>query len=174
MRKPLVIYDFGTAPYWISLHMRKFFFSFLSVCAFTQRTIWLFVRRHCVRHTYCTMTNNSNTNSAATLLSSRLVSILSVRQVQGLSVLAGGIEPIPATAKTWYFSYILVSWRISFLPIHAGHCEILVYWGPILSPDGGYEAGYGVRLSSSLPGYVARLYPPVREQEYGYHTLIWP
>ncbi len=29
--EPLVIYDFATAPLWISLHMRKIWFSFLSV-----------------------------------------------------------------------------------------------------------------------------------------------
>ncbi len=28
---PLVIYDFSTAPFWISLYMRKILFSFLSV-----------------------------------------------------------------------------------------------------------------------------------------------
>ncbi len=31
MRRPLVIYDFATAPLWISLYMRKIWFSFLSV-----------------------------------------------------------------------------------------------------------------------------------------------
>ncbi len=31
MRRPLVIYDFATAPFWISLYMRKIWFSFLSV-----------------------------------------------------------------------------------------------------------------------------------------------
>ncbi len=31
MRRPLVMYDFATAPLWISLHMRKVWFSFLSV-----------------------------------------------------------------------------------------------------------------------------------------------
>jgi hypothetical protein len=31
MRRPLVIYDFATAPFWISLYMRKILFSFLSV-----------------------------------------------------------------------------------------------------------------------------------------------
>ncbi len=31
MRRPLVIYDFATAPSWISLNMRKIWFSFLSV-----------------------------------------------------------------------------------------------------------------------------------------------
>jgi hypothetical protein len=31
MRRPLVIYDFATAPYWIFLHLRKILFSFLSV-----------------------------------------------------------------------------------------------------------------------------------------------
>jgi hypothetical protein len=30
-RKPFLIYDFATAPLWISLYMRKIFFSFLSV-----------------------------------------------------------------------------------------------------------------------------------------------
>ncbi len=29
MRRPLVIYDFATAPFWISLYMRKIWFSFL-------------------------------------------------------------------------------------------------------------------------------------------------
>jgi hypothetical protein len=29
-RRPLVIYDFATAPFWISLYMRKILFSFLS------------------------------------------------------------------------------------------------------------------------------------------------
>ena len=35
MRSPLVIYiyDFATAPFWISLYVRKIWFSFLSVCA---------------------------------------------------------------------------------------------------------------------------------------------
>jgi hypothetical protein len=28
MRRPLVIYDFATAPYWISLYMKKIWFSF--------------------------------------------------------------------------------------------------------------------------------------------------
>ncbi len=32
MRRPLVIYDFATAPFWISLYMRKILFYFLSVC----------------------------------------------------------------------------------------------------------------------------------------------
>ena len=31
MSRPLVIYDFATAPFWISLYMRKVRFSFLSV-----------------------------------------------------------------------------------------------------------------------------------------------
>ncbi len=31
MRRLLVIYDFATAPFWISLHMKKVGFSFLSV-----------------------------------------------------------------------------------------------------------------------------------------------
>ncbi len=35
IRKPFLIYDFATAPFWISLHMRKIWFSFLSVyCIF--------------------------------------------------------------------------------------------------------------------------------------------
>jgi hypothetical protein len=33
MRRPLVIYDFGTAPFWISLFMRKILFYFSSVQA---------------------------------------------------------------------------------------------------------------------------------------------
>ncbi len=32
IRKPFLIYDFATAPLWISLYMRKIWFSFLSVC----------------------------------------------------------------------------------------------------------------------------------------------
>ncbi len=37
MRRPLVIYGFATAPLWISLYMRKIWFSFLSVYnAFTH------------------------------------------------------------------------------------------------------------------------------------------
>ncbi len=31
IRKPFLVYDFATAPVWISLHMRKIYFSFLSV-----------------------------------------------------------------------------------------------------------------------------------------------
>ncbi len=31
MKRPLVIYDFAPDPYYISLYMRKIFFSFLSV-----------------------------------------------------------------------------------------------------------------------------------------------
>jgi hypothetical protein len=31
MRRPLVLYDFATAPFWISLDVRKILFSFLSV-----------------------------------------------------------------------------------------------------------------------------------------------
>jgi hypothetical protein len=31
MRRPLVIYDFATALFWISLYMRKILYSFLSV-----------------------------------------------------------------------------------------------------------------------------------------------
>ncbi len=34
IRKPFLIYDFATAPLWISLYMRKIFFSFLSVWYF--------------------------------------------------------------------------------------------------------------------------------------------
>ncbi len=34
MRRPLVIYDFATAPLWISLYIRKIRFSFLSVCRY--------------------------------------------------------------------------------------------------------------------------------------------
>ncbi len=30
LRRPLVIYDFATAPFWISLYMRKILFSFYS------------------------------------------------------------------------------------------------------------------------------------------------
>ncbi len=37
MRRPLVLYDFATAPFWISLCMRKNFFSFLSVYSATYR-----------------------------------------------------------------------------------------------------------------------------------------
>ncbi len=33
MRKPLLIYDFATAPFWISFYMGKFYFLFLSVYA---------------------------------------------------------------------------------------------------------------------------------------------
>ncbi len=33
IRKPFLIYDFATDPIWISLYMRKIFFSFLSVQA---------------------------------------------------------------------------------------------------------------------------------------------
>jgi hypothetical protein len=34
MRRPLVIFGFATAPYWISLYMRNIFFSFfISACA---------------------------------------------------------------------------------------------------------------------------------------------
>ncbi len=35
MRRPLVIYDFPTAPLWISPYMSKIWFSFLSVCAYS-------------------------------------------------------------------------------------------------------------------------------------------
>ncbi len=41
MRRPLVIYDFATAPLWIPLIMRKIWFSFLSVC-FISLQICLF------------------------------------------------------------------------------------------------------------------------------------
>jgi hypothetical protein len=37
MRRPLVIYDFATAPLWLSLYMRKIWFSFLSVQKETHR-----------------------------------------------------------------------------------------------------------------------------------------
>jgi hypothetical protein len=30
-KRPLVIHDFATAPFWISIYMRKMLFSFLSV-----------------------------------------------------------------------------------------------------------------------------------------------
>ncbi len=36
IRRPLVIYDFATAPLWISLYMRKILFSFLSVYIHTN------------------------------------------------------------------------------------------------------------------------------------------
>ncbi len=34
IRKPFLIYDFATAPIWITLYMRKILFSFLSVYLF--------------------------------------------------------------------------------------------------------------------------------------------
>ncbi len=37
MRRPLVIYDFATAPLWITLYMRKSRFSFLSVRLFVRK-----------------------------------------------------------------------------------------------------------------------------------------
>ncbi len=49
IRKPFLIYDFATAPLWISLHMRKIWFSFLSVqSAYTryERYIYFEVRLH--------------------------------------------------------------------------------------------------------------------------------
>ncbi len=39
IRKPLLIYDFATAPLWISLYMRKIWFSFLSVYEDTESFI---------------------------------------------------------------------------------------------------------------------------------------
>ncbi len=36
IRKPFLIYDFATVPLWISLYMRKIFFSFLSVQLLTE------------------------------------------------------------------------------------------------------------------------------------------
>ncbi len=35
----LIIYDFATAPFWISLYMRKILFSFLSVHIITYITV---------------------------------------------------------------------------------------------------------------------------------------
>ncbi len=34
------MYDFATAPFWISLHMRKVLFSFLSVCSLSSNLIF--------------------------------------------------------------------------------------------------------------------------------------
>jgi hypothetical protein len=49
MRRPLVIYDFATAPFWISLYMRKVFF--ISV---DRAQEWLRIRciqsRGCIVH----------------------------------------------------------------------------------------------------------------------------
>ncbi len=42
MRRPLVIYDFATAPFWISLYMRKILFSFLSVQPLQDLLPWPF------------------------------------------------------------------------------------------------------------------------------------
>ncbi len=39
MRRPLVIYDFATAPFCISLYMRKIWFSFLSVCTMKEQLL---------------------------------------------------------------------------------------------------------------------------------------
>jgi hypothetical protein len=39
MRRPLAIYDFATAPFWISLYMRKILFSFLSVYCCKDKVI---------------------------------------------------------------------------------------------------------------------------------------
>ncbi len=41
IRAPLLIYDFATAPVWISLYLRKILFSFLSV---NNRKKWVYVR----------------------------------------------------------------------------------------------------------------------------------
>jgi hypothetical protein len=38
-RRPLVIYDFATASFWISLYIRKFIFSFLSVWSHSSRKL---------------------------------------------------------------------------------------------------------------------------------------
>ncbi len=38
MRRPLVIYDFATAPFWISLYLMKIWFSFVSVSDFNSKT----------------------------------------------------------------------------------------------------------------------------------------
>ncbi len=37
VRRPLVIYDFAPDPCWISLHMRKIFFSFYECSMFLQK-----------------------------------------------------------------------------------------------------------------------------------------
>ncbi len=39
VRRPLVIYDFATAPFWFSLYMRKIRVSFLSVCCIISNNI---------------------------------------------------------------------------------------------------------------------------------------
>ena len=40
MRRPLVIHDFATAPFWISLYLRKILFSFLSVYSTLLYRVW--------------------------------------------------------------------------------------------------------------------------------------
>jgi hypothetical protein len=54
MRRPLVIYDFATAPFWFSSYMRKIWFSFLSV----QRTHFLHPSVY-VCHPWCLMKSSS-------------------------------------------------------------------------------------------------------------------
>ncbi len=43
IRKPFLIYDFATAPFWISLYMRKIWFSFLSVYSWSWHAPWLYL-----------------------------------------------------------------------------------------------------------------------------------
>ena len=40
MRRPLVIYDFATAPFWISLYMRKFYFLFYQCNTWMTEISW--------------------------------------------------------------------------------------------------------------------------------------
>ncbi len=42
IRKLFLIYDFATSPLWISLYMRKIWFSFLSVCAVQKGALTLY------------------------------------------------------------------------------------------------------------------------------------
>jgi hypothetical protein len=44
LRRPLVTYDIAASPFWISLYMRKIFFSFLSVGRRTVQKNGKFIR----------------------------------------------------------------------------------------------------------------------------------
>ncbi len=58
IRKPFLIYDFATAPFWISLYMMKIFFSFLLVhlCSFYLKGWLVYVDSFLM--IYCTLPHN--------------------------------------------------------------------------------------------------------------------
>jgi hypothetical protein len=97
LRMPLVIYDFATAPFWISLYMRKFFiFCFISAVKFSDQSQILRI-----------------TNSWLCLVKVKYLNIL-------LTELWGGSALCDWSIKVWKGKDCLAEWSLSLPLLRTG------------------------------------------------------